>query len=54
MVPMTGTETTRSFRIKCLECESIAWGDPDSDVEWWKEFHRDHCPGAEFEVFRDE
>lgn len=42
---------TESFQIECLECESIAWGDPGDDVGWYKEYHRDHyCPGADFEV----
>lgn len=43
--------TPGAFQIECFECEASAWGDPENDVEWWKEFHRDHfCPDANFEV----
>lgn len=40
-----------SYRIECLECGSVAFGTPDSDPEFDKEFHRERCdPDAEFEV----
>jgi hypothetical protein len=40
-----------TYRIECLECGSIAFGDPSNDPERDAEYHRDHhCPEAEFEV----
>lgn len=39
------------YRIECLDCGSIAFGDPGADVQHDMWHHREHyCPGAEFEV----
>ena len=40
-----------SYRIECLRCGSVAFGDPENSVQDDKMYHRDHCcPDAEFEV----
>lgn len=40
-----------TYRIRCLECGTMSFGDPDDDVEWDKRYHRmHHCPDADFEV----
>lgn len=45
------TLADESYRIECLECGSVSWGDPESDPEHDKQYHRDHyCEGADFEV----
>lgn len=43
------------YRIECLECGAVEFGDPGDDVEWDKAYHRERCdPDAEFEVTYDE
>lgn len=40
-----------TYRIRCLECGSMTFGDPCDSVESDKKWHRDHfCPDASFEV----
>jgi hypothetical protein len=56
IVAMETTMTEKSnfedgYRIRCLECGSMSFGDTENEPEFDKEYHRDHyCEGAEFEV----
>ena len=44
-----------TYKVECLDCGAVSWGDPDMGADWDMEYHRDHhCPTAAFEVVRRE